>query len=132
MNKYGSKEKYIEVSTAFSTYAVLTPDGEWHEPGEMGWWGISHASDEEEKKYKMWYEAGWLRQMCYAVSKDAMMPGDILCFANAGGTGYIGHVGIYVGDNKMIHAPQTGDVVKISSLSESYYEREYAGAKRVA
>lgn len=53
LNKYGSKERYIEVSTAFSTYAVLTPDGEWHEPGEMGWWGVSHASDEEEKD---WYD----------------------------------------------------------------------------
>ena len=38
--------------TAFSTYAVVTPDGEWHEPGEMGWWGISFATDEEEAN---WY-----------------------------------------------------------------------------
>ena len=52
LKKYGSKEKYIEVSSAFSTYAVVTPDGEWHEPGEMGWWGISFATDEEESK---WY-----------------------------------------------------------------------------
>lgn len=28
--------------------------------------------DEEEKIFKMWYEAGWLRQMCYAVSKDGI------------------------------------------------------------
>ena len=52
LKKYGSKEKYIEVSSAFSTYAVVTPDGEWHEPGEMGWWGISFATDEEEAN---WY-----------------------------------------------------------------------------
>ena len=51
-NKYRSKEMYIEVSSAFSIYAVVTPDGEWHEPGEMGWWGISFATDEEEAK---WY-----------------------------------------------------------------------------
>ena len=34
----------------------------------------------------------------YAVSASAMMPGDIICFANYGGSGYIGHVGIYVGN----------------------------------
>lgn len=34
----------------FSTFAVVTPDGEWHEKGEMGWWGmVSH-----EKKLDDW------------------------------------------------------------------------------
>lgn len=37
------------------------------------------------------------------------LPGDIIC--------YPGHVGIYIGNNMMIHAPQTGDVVKISHVS---------------
>jgi len=40
----------------FSTYAVLTPDGEWHEPGQMGWWGMSHASQEDEKLWDEAYE----------------------------------------------------------------------------
>jgi cell wall-associated NlpC family hydrolase len=38
------------------------------------------------------------------------------------------HMGMYIGDGKFIHAPQTGDVVKISSLDG----RPYAGAVRVA
>ena len=37
------------------------------------------------------------------------LPGDIIC--------YPGHVGIYIGNNMMIHAPQTGDVVKIAHVS---------------
>ena len=36
------------------------------------------------------------------------LPGDIIC--------YSGHVGIYIGDGQIIHAPQTGDVIKVSSV----------------
>ena len=35
----------------FNTYAVLRPDGEWIEPGEMGWWGVSYATPEEEERF---------------------------------------------------------------------------------
>ena len=40
------------------------------------------------------------------------------------------HVGMYVGDGKFIHAPRTGDVVKISSLDEPYFRKEFAGGRR--
>lgn len=46
------------------------------------------------------------------VSLDALQPGDLLFHA-----GY-GHVGLYAGDGKVVHAPQTGDVVKIVTLAE--------------
>ena len=64
----------------------------------------------------------------YYVSRDNLMPGDLVFFANSGG---IHHVGIYVGNGNMIHAPQTGDVVKISSIETSYRINQYAGAVRV-
>jgi cell wall-associated NlpC family hydrolase len=37
---------------------------------------------------------------------------------------------MYLGDGKFLHAPKTGDVVKISNLDESYYQSHYAGARR--
>ena len=43
IEKYGNKSNYVKSMMTFSTYAVLTPDGEWLEPGKMGWWGVSHA-----------------------------------------------------------------------------------------
>jgi len=43
----------------------------------------------------------------------------------------IGHAGIYIGGGSFIHAPHTGDVVKISSLSDSWYAANYQGAVRV-
>ena len=44
----------------------------------------------------------------------------------------INHVGIYVGDGLFIHAPQTGDVVKISSLESGYFAENLVAARRVA
>lgn len=62
------------------------------------------------------------------VSRDSLQPGDLVFFANGSS---IHHVGIYVGDGNMIHAPQTGDVVKISSINTEYRINQYAGAVRV-
>jgi len=62
------------------------------------------------------------------VSRSALMPGDAVFFSS--GDTAIGHVGIYIGDGKFIHASSPGDVVKITSLSESYYSSRYQGARR--
>lgn len=62
------------------------------------------------------------------VSRENLQPGDLVFFANGG---YIHHVGIYIGNGQMIHAPQTGDVVKISSINTPYRLNTYAGACRV-
>lgn len=51
IERYKDFDGYLKSSIEFSTYAVLTPDGEWHEPGEMGWWGISSASDKEQEEW---------------------------------------------------------------------------------
>jgi cell wall-associated NlpC family hydrolase len=55
------------------------------------------------------------------VAKSDLQPGDLVFFAKSGQA--VHHVGIYVGNNSYIHAPQTGDVVKISTLSSrsDYY-----------
>ena len=47
-----------------------------------------------------------------AVSKSQLQPGDCVFFGSP-----VHHVGIYVGNGKYLHAPQTGDVVKISNLN---------------
>ncbi|CEO30366.1 C40 family peptidase [Paraclostridium sordellii] len=64
-----------------------------------------------------------------SVSKANLQPGDLVFFATGGGG--ISHVGIYVGGGQMIHAPQTGDVVKVSNINSSYWQNAYVGAKRV-
>ena len=44
---YPDEATYIQQNTEFSTFAVVTPDGEWHEPGQMGWFGCSSETPEE-------------------------------------------------------------------------------------
>lgn len=56
INKYGTKENYAKRQATFSTWVVLTPDGTWYEPGQMGWFGCSSASDEDEDKFFGEYE----------------------------------------------------------------------------
>ncbi len=57
------------------------------------------------------------------VSRDELQPGDLVFFDG------LNHVGIYIGGGEMIHAPHTGDVVKISPLAE--FGSGYVGARRI-
>ncbi len=59
------------------------------------------------------------------VSRDQLQPGDLVFFDG------LGHVGIYIGSGQFVHAPHTGDVVKISSLDESWYSATFVGARRI-
>lgn len=64
-------------------------------------------------------------QLGVPVSKDQLQPGDLVFFRG------LGHMGMYIGGGNMIHAPHTGDVVKISPLSDPYYVANWVGARRV-
>jgi cell wall-associated NlpC family hydrolase len=57
------------------------------------------------------------------VSMDSLRPGDLI-FSRG-----LGHMGIYIGDGKMLHAPQTGDVVKITPLSRYGHHRFLGGIR---
>jgi cell wall-associated NlpC family hydrolase len=56
-----------------------------------------------------------------------LMPGDAVFFSS---NGDVHHEGLYIGGGQFIHAPHTGDVVKISSLSEPYYASQFVGGRR--
>ncbi|MEU6035178.1 MULTISPECIES: C40 family peptidase [Actinomadura] len=59
------------------------------------------------------------------VSFDALQPGDLVFFNS------LGHVGLYIGGGKMIHAPRTGKNVEIVSITSGYYRTNFYGAGRV-
>jgi cell wall-associated NlpC family hydrolase len=63
--------------------------------------------------------------MGVAVSKDQLQAGDLVFFDG------LGHVGIYIGGGQFVHAPHTGDVVKISGMGEGWYSSTYVGARRI-
>jgi peptidoglycan DL-endopeptidase CwlO len=58
------------------------------------------------------------------VSRESLAPGDLVFFDG------LGHVGIYIGGGQFVHAPHTGDVVKISSMT-GWYASTYVGARRL-
>lgn len=60
------------------------------------------------------------------VSVSKMAPGDILFFSG------LGHVGLYVGKGRMVHAPETGRTVEVVRLSATGYGSRLVGARRVA
>lgn len=63
------------------------------------------------------------------VSRDALMPGDLIFF-NTSGAG-VSHVAMYIGDGKFIHAASSPiNKVTINSLSEAYYSSRYVTARR--
>ena len=64
------------------------------------------------------------------VSREAMLPGDLVFFKNTYKHG-ISHVGMYVGGGKFIHAANVRKGVRVDVLDSSYYAAHYAGARRV-
>jgi cell wall-associated NlpC family hydrolase len=59
------------------------------------------------------------------VSRSQLAPGDLVFFNG------LGHVGIYIGGGNFVHAPHTGDVVKISSIWDSWYSSTWVGGRRL-
>jgi cell wall-associated NlpC family hydrolase len=58
-----------------------------------------------------------------------LMPGDLVFFNTRRFVN--SHVGIYLGDNRFVHAPSTGSEVEISSLDEAYWRQHFTGARRL-
>ncbi|GAB3664332.1 C40 family peptidase [Actinocorallia lasiicapitis] len=68
--------------------------------------------------------AQWASLADKRVAYADLQPGDLVFFRQ------LGHVGLYVGGGQMIHAPSTGDVVRVVSITSGYYRSTYYGAAR--
>ena len=66
----------------------------------------------------------------YPVSKNNLKQGDLLFFST-NGSGSISHVGIYVGNGKMIHASTPSTGVIISDIDSNYYSDTFVTARRI-
>jgi cell wall-associated NlpC family hydrolase len=64
------------------------------------------------------------------IDKKELQPGDLVFFNTMRRS--FSHVGIYVGDNKFIHAPRSGAEVRVEDMGVSYWARRFNGARRVA
>ncbi|MBA2742000.1 MAG: C40 family peptidase [Actinobacteria bacterium] len=60
------------------------------------------------------------------VARGRLRAGDVLVFSG------LGHVGLYIGRGRMVHAPYSGRRVEIVTLSRSHYRSRLAGVRRFA
>jgi hypothetical protein len=65
-----------------------------------------------------------------AVARGDLMPGDLVFFNTRGFTH--SHVGIYIGDSKFVHAPNSRGRVRIDDMDNTYYRARFDGARRIA
>jgi cell wall-associated NlpC family hydrolase len=70
-----------------------------------------------------------LSQLGKNVSSNDLQPGDLVFFNTLKSS--FSHVGIYIGENRFIHAPRTGSEVVITDMSESYWVKRFNGARRI-
>jgi len=63
------------------------------------------------------------------VGKEELRPGDLVFFNTMRYA--FSHVGIYVGDNKFIHAPSKGKSIRVDDMTKVYWEKRYNGARRM-
>ncbi len=61
--------------------------------------------------------------------KKELKPGDLVFFNTMRRA--FSHVGIYLGDNRFMHAPRTGAEVRVEDMSQSYWVKRYNGARRI-
>ncbi|AQW21911.1 hydrolase [Lentilactobacillus curieae] len=64
------------------------------------------------------------------ISPENVLPGDLVFFAYDHGTGYVHHVGMYIGNGKMIESRTLGKTVDIAELTEPKFAEEFAGFRR--
>jgi cell wall-associated NlpC family hydrolase len=70
-----------------------------------------------------------ISQIGKTVKKDELQPGDLVFFNTLKST--FSHVGIYLGDNKFIHAPRTGAAVRVENMQDSYWAKRFNGGQRL-
>jgi len=62
------------------------------------------------------------------VAKDDLKDGDLVFFGSSADK--INHVGIYIGGGKFVHAPRRGEDIRVTAVTESYFEKRFVGARR--
>ena len=63
------------------------------------------------------------------VERENLIAGDLVFFNTMGRP--FSHVGLYIGNQQFIHAPSTGNVIRVDSIRVNYWARRYDGARRI-
>jgi cell wall-associated NlpC family hydrolase len=70
-----------------------------------------------------------ISQIGKSIPVDQLQPGDLVFFNTLKST--FSHVGIYIGDDRFVHAPSTGGGVHVVNMKEAYWVKRFSGARRL-
>lgn len=70
-----------------------------------------------------------ISQLGKSIPVDQLQPGDLVFYNTLKST--FSHVGIYIGNNRFVHAPSSGGGVHVVDMSESYWAKRFNGARRI-
>lgn len=70
-----------------------------------------------------------ISQLGKTVPKDELQPGDLVFFNTFRSS--FSHVGIYLGNNRFIHSPRRGGKVRVESMDDGYWAKNFNGAQRI-
>lgn len=73
------------------------------------------------------HNAAAIARLAKPVERDALQSGDLVFFNTLGYA--FSHVGIYIGDNKFVHAPSSKGRVRVESLANTYFASRYLGGR---
>jgi cell wall-associated NlpC family hydrolase len=91
--------------------------------------GLVAYSAERSLGLKLPRNAAEIAQQGISVNKNELKAGDLVFF-NTMGRRY-SHVGIYMGDNRFVHSPSAGGVVRVENMTMAYWSKRYNGARRL-
>jgi len=74
------------------------------------------------------HNAAQIAQLGREIGREQLEPGDLVFFNTRNKP--FSHVGIYIGDEKFVHAPATNGQIKVSSLKNRYFAVRYEGGRR--
>lgn len=91
--------------------------------------GLVAYSAERGLGLKLPRNAAEIARQGVAVAKNELQAGDLVFF-NTMGRRY-SHVGIYLGDDRFVHSPSAGGVVRVENMTMAYWSKRYNGARRL-
>jgi len=91
--------------------------------------GLVVYAAEQSLGLKLPHHAASLAQLGLAVKRKELREGDLVFFNTRGRR--FSHMGIYLGENRFVHAPRTGTVVRVERMDTAYWQKRYNGARRL-
>lgn len=89
---------------------------------------VSYAA-EKSLGLKLPRQSAEIARQGISIKRSELKKGDLVFFNTRGRR--FSHVGIYLGDEKFVHAPRSGSVVRIEDMSATYWSKRYNGARRL-